>query len=126
MLKIVDAKAPIAPVLNRPLTCEQEIWRRPTFTDKGSNSSFLNEITILSFHLNWTFHILSGSLGYYNVENTNRKLDLEGVFGTIGATSRDDFTAVKKGNYKNCASAIFYLFVIGLLKNARTPEMLKP
>ena len=85
--------------------------RRPTFTDKGSNSSFLNEITILSFHLNWTFYIiiLSGSLGYYNVENTNRKLDLEGVFGTIGATSREDFTAVKKGNYKNCASAILYL-----------------
>ena len=67
-------------------------------THCSSNSSFLNEITILSFHLNLTFYILSGSLGYYNVENTNRKLDLEGVFDSIGATSRQ---AVKKGNYKN-------------------------
>ena len=46
-------------------------------------------------------YTFSGSLGYYTVENTNGKLDLEGVFDSIGATSRQDFTAVKKGNQSN-------------------------
>ena len=45
-------------------------------------------------------YTISGSfIGYYTVENTNGRLDLEGVFDSIGATSRQDFTAVKKGNH---------------------------
>ena len=48
---------------------------------------------LISVYSLWFF------LGYYTVENTNGRLDLEGVFDSIGATSRQDFTAVKKGNH---------------------------
>ena len=66
--------------------CFIECWNIPTC----SSCHFMPLISVYSL---WFF------LGYYTVENTNGRLDLEGVFDSIGATSRQDFTAVKKGNH---------------------------
>ena len=52
-------------------------------------------------------------LGYYNtVGNTNGRLDLEGVFDSIGATSREDFTPVKKGKIIEFAKEIREIFCL--------------
>ena len=50
-------------------------------------------------------------LGYYNtVGNTNGRLDLEGVFDSIGATSREDFNPVKKGKHTYFVLSVPWVF----------------